>query len=160
MAVVDYFLKVDGIVGESQDAKHKGEIQLESFGWGETQQAAVGRAGGAAAGKVQMHDFHVAMRVSKASPQLMLACATGQHLKTAVVTARKAGKGQQEFLVYKLTDLLVTSFQTSATPEQLPLDQVSFAFGQISVDYRAQKPDGTLEAAVHAGWDVTANRKV
>ena len=31
---VDYFLKIDGIEGESQDAKHKGEIEVESFGWG------------------------------------------------------------------------------------------------------------------------------
>ena len=30
-AAVDYFLKIDGVDGESSDDKHKGEIQLESF---------------------------------------------------------------------------------------------------------------------------------
>ena len=37
MATVDYFLKIDGIEGESQDAKHKAEIEIDSFGWGQTQ---------------------------------------------------------------------------------------------------------------------------
>jgi type VI protein secretion system component Hcp len=29
-----YFLKIEGIAGESTDAKHKGEIEVESFSWG------------------------------------------------------------------------------------------------------------------------------
>ena len=37
MALVDYFLKIDGIEGESQDSKHSKEIELESWSWGETQ---------------------------------------------------------------------------------------------------------------------------
>lgn len=160
MAVADYFLKIDGIVGESQDSKHKGEIQLESFSWGETQQAAAARGAGAGAGKVAMHDFHFAMKVNKASPHLMLACASGQHFKSAVLTARKAGKEQQEFLVYKFTDLLISSYQTAATVDELPVDQIAFTFGQITVEYRSQTPTGALDTPVQAGWDVRANRKL
>ena len=160
MAAADYFLKLDGITGESQDAKHKGEIQLQSFSWGETQTAAPGAGGGAGAGKVQLRDLHVVMRVSRASPQLMLACASGQHLKSAVLSVRRAGKEQQEFLVYTLTDVLVTSYATGGTTDEVPVDQVSLAFGRIAVDYRPQKPNGTLDAAVHAAWDAKANRKV
>ena len=37
MAAVDYFLKIDGIDGESKDDKHKDEIDIESWSWGETQ---------------------------------------------------------------------------------------------------------------------------
>ena len=36
MAAVDYFIKFDGIKGESTDAKHKDEIDVESWSWGET----------------------------------------------------------------------------------------------------------------------------
>ena len=109
MAVVNYFLKLDGIQGESRDAKHKGEIELESFSWGET--SSVGRTGtGGGAGKTDFGDLHVAMKVSKASPLLLLSGASGQHLKQAVLTARKAGKAQLEFLVIKLTDVIVSSY--------------------------------------------------
>ena len=36
MAAVDYFIKFDGIKGESADVKHKDEIDVESWTWGET----------------------------------------------------------------------------------------------------------------------------
>jgi type VI secretion system secreted protein Hcp len=161
VAAVDYFLKIDGIAGESLDAKHKGEIQPQSFSWGEAQQQGPATASGAGAGKVQFHDLHFVMRTNKASPQLLLACASGQHLKSAVLTARKTGKAPQEFLVITLTNVLVSSYETGATPVQpYPVDQVSLSFGQIKVEYRAQKPDGSLEAPVQASWDVAANRKV
>ena len=113
MAAVAYFLKLDGIVGESTDARHPGEIELESFSWGETESvAAGGGGGGGGAGKVQIEDLHVVMRQSKASPPLFLACASGQHVKTAVLTGRKAGKAPMEFLSIKLTDVVVSSYRT------------------------------------------------
>ena len=108
MAAVDYFLKFDGIKGESTDAKHKDEIDIKSWSWGETQAGQ-----GAAAGKVAMQDFHFVMRVNTATPALMKACATGDHIKTATLTGRKAGKEQQEYLTVKLTDVLVTSYHTA-----------------------------------------------
>ena len=162
MAAVDYFLKIDGIPGESRDAKHKDEIELESFSWGETNLGgpAGAGAGGGGAGKVQVEDLHVVMKLNKASPLLLLACATGQHFKQAVLTARKAGKAQLEFLVFKFKDVLVSSYHTSGHTDAEPIDQVSFDFGQIQVEYRPQKPDGSLAAAVKAGWDAKANKSL
>jgi type VI secretion system secreted protein Hcp len=159
VAAVDYFLKLDGIQGESRDAKHKGEIELEAFGWGEAS-AGAPAAGGGAAGKVQVEDLHVVMKMSKASPLLFLACATGQHIKQAVLTARKAGKAQLEFLVFKFTDVLVSGYRTDGHAGAEPVDQVAFDFARIEVEYRPQKPDGSLDAPVKAGWDVKANKKI
>jgi type VI secretion system secreted protein Hcp len=48
LALVDYFLKLDGIPGESRDAQHKGEIDLESFSWGESHTTAAGGGDGGA----------------------------------------------------------------------------------------------------------------
>jgi type VI secretion system secreted protein Hcp len=159
-AGVDFFLKIDGIQGESRDAKHKGEIDLESFSWGETASTGVPAGGGGGAGKVHMEDLHVVMKLNKASPLLFLACATGQHLKQAILTARKAGKAQLEFLVFKFTDLLVSSYHTSGSNDVEPIDQVAFNFGRIEVEYRPQKADGSLDTPVKAGWDVKSNKKV
>src|SRR5215210_4691632 len=155
---VDYFLKIDGVAGESKDSKHKDEIELEAFSWGASQAVHAG-GGGGAAGKVSMQDFHFVMRTNKASPKLFLACASGQHVKSAVLTARKAGKEQQEYLVYKFTDLLVSSYQTGGSEGgDVPVDQVSFNFSKIEVQYKPQSPTGQLGAAVSAGWDVKANK--
>lgn len=161
MAKIDLFLKMDGILGESADLKHKGEIDLQSFSWGETNQAGPASGGGAASGKVTMQDFHFVTRVNKASPLLFLSCATGKHIKEAILTARKAGKDQQEFLVFKFSDVLISSYQIGgAEAADIPMDQVSFNFGRVDFEYRAQKPDGSLASPVKAGWDVKKSRQV
>jgi type VI secretion system secreted protein Hcp len=162
MAAVDYFLKIEGIAGESQDHKHKDEIQIESWSWGENNSGSHASGAGGGAGKVQMQDFHFTMSENKASPLLMLACAGGDHIKKAQLTCRKAGKDQQEFLVIKFTDLLVSSFQTggSAHGDIIPLNQISLNFSKIEYEYKPQKADGTLDSPAKAGWDVKANKKV
>jgi type VI secretion system secreted protein Hcp len=162
MAAVDYFLKIDGIAGESTDSKHKGEIDIESWSWGASNTGSMAQGGGGGAGKVAMQDFHFVMRENKSSPLLMLACATGQHIKTAQLTCRKAGTEQQEFLTIKFSDLLVSSYQTggSAHGDIVPTDQIALNFAKIEYEYKPQKADGTLDSPAKAGWDLKLNKKV
>jgi type VI secretion system secreted protein Hcp len=159
---IDYFMKIDGIPGESQDTKHKGEIDVLAWSWGEVQPAAGGPGGpgsGGGAGKVQMQDFNFTAQTSKASPNLMLACASGKHLKSAVLTARKAGKGQAEFLTFSLSDVLVSAYQLGGSEgEVVPMDSVSLSFSKIQMEYKEQKADGSLGASIKAGWDVKKNK--
>jgi type VI secretion system secreted protein Hcp len=159
---VDYFLKIDGIDGESKDSKHSGEIDLESFSWGETQTGSHAFGGGGGAGKVQMQDFHFVMKANKASAKLFLACAEGEHIKKGVLVCRKAGKEQQEFLKVTMSDLLVSSFQTSGSShgDEVPTDQISLNFSKIEYEYKDQKADGTLGGTTKAGYDVKAMKKV
>jgi len=161
MAQVDYFLKFDGIKGESADAKHKDEIDIEAWSWGETNAAGPAGGGGGGAGKVAMQDFHFVMRMNSASVSLMKACATGQHLKEATLTARKAGKDQHEYLVVKMNDVLISSYQTGGSEggDAVPTDQVSFNFAKIDVDYKRQKPDGSLDAGIHFKYDLKAQKE-
>jgi type VI secretion system secreted protein Hcp len=160
MAAVDYFIKFDGIKGESADAKHKDEIDIESWSWGETQTGSSGTGGGGGAGKVQMQDFHFVMKLNRASISLMKACATGQHIKMATLTARKAGKDQQEYLTIKFTDILVSSFQTGGSEQgqAVPTDQVSFNFAKIEVEYKPQKPDGAAAPPEQFKFDLKSNK--
>lgn len=162
MAAVDYFLKIDGIDGESADAKHKGEIDVDSWSWGESQSGTMSYGGGGGAGKVQMQDFHFTMKVNKATPKLVLACASGEHIKQAVLTCRKAGKEQQEFLKYTFTDVLISSYQTGGASNGgvIPNDQISFNYGKMEVEYKEQKADGSLGGPIKTGWDLKANKKV
>jgi type VI secretion system secreted protein Hcp len=161
MAAVDYFLKIDGIDGESSDDKHKGEIDVLSFSWGSTNSGVSATGGGGGAGKVDMGDFHFTMAVNKATPKLMLACASGQHFKTAVLVCRKAGGEQQEYHKVTMSDVLVSSYQTGGSAgEIVPTEQFALNFAKIEYEYKPQKADGSLDAAVKAGWDLKANKKV
>jgi type VI secretion system secreted protein Hcp len=153
----DYFLKIDGIPGESTDAKHADEIDVEAWSWGESNAPP---AGGGAAGRVQVQDFAFTARLSKASPSLLLACASGKHLKSAVLSARREGKGQGDFLTFSLSDVLVSSYQAGGSEAELgSLDSVSLNFSKIEVEYKQLKADGTLAGSIKAGWDVKQNKQ-
>ena len=159
---VDYFLKLDGIPGESTDHKHKDEIDVLSWSWGASQAGTMHTGGGGGAGKVNMQDFHFVMKVNKATPKLILSCASGEHIKKAVLTCRKAGKEQQEFLKYTFSDVLVSSYQTggSSSGDELPMEQVSLNYAKMELEYKAQKLDGTLDGGIKSGWDLKANKLV
>jgi type VI secretion system secreted protein Hcp len=154
MATVDYFLKIDGIEGESRDDKHKDEIEIESFSWGETQTGSFAVGGGAGAGKVSMQDFYFTMLVNKASPALFLACAQGDHIKNAILTCRKAGKKPVEFLKFTLSNVLISSFQIGGTGGVVPSDQISLNFAKIEVEYKEQDATGKLTGSITKWFDL------
>jgi len=162
MAHVDYFLAVDGIEGESTDEKHKNQIELESFSFSEAQSGTFASGGGGGAGKVSMQDFHFTMKVSKASAKLALACASGQHIKKAVLFARKAGGTQQDFYIVTMSDLLVSSYQISGTGrgDLVPVDQVALNFAKIEWKYQLQDEKGNVGNPVITGYDLKQNKKL
>jgi type VI secretion system secreted protein Hcp len=139
---VDYFMKVDGIDGESQDSKHRNEIDVLSFHWGVTQTGAHGAGGGAGAGKAAFNDFSIVKLVDTATAKLMLACCAGRQISEATFTARKAGDVPLEYLKIKLTDLLISGVVPAGTQGNLPMEQVSFAFGSSSITTTEQDPKG------------------
>lgn len=160
MAAADFFLKLDGVPGESEDSKHKGEIEIDSFSFGANNAGSFAAGGGGGAGKVHMNDFHFTMTCGKASPKLMLMCATGEHIKKALLTVRKAGKEQQEYYKISFEDLLVSSYQAGASGHgnPVPTDQVSLNFSQIEFSMANQKKDGTLDAPVIAKYNLKQNK--
>jgi type VI secretion system secreted protein Hcp len=72
MADLDLFLKLDGIEGEVQDVKHKGELRIEGFS-GAVNHAIIGAAG-QDAGLSTWHDANFTMQMDKAYPKLFQAC--------------------------------------------------------------------------------------
>lgn len=156
---VDYFLKIKDIEGESEDSKHKGEIELESWSWSESNAGSHAGGSGGGAGKVHMQDFNFSMSVNKASPKLLLACAQGTHIPEALLTCRKAGKDQQEYLKIKFTDLLVSSYQTGGSSGAVvPIESISFNFTKIEYEYYPQKKDGTLGPKVPVFYNLKENK--
>jgi type VI secretion system secreted protein Hcp len=154
---VDYFLKIDNIPGESQDKTHKAEIEIESWHWGATQTGTASRGGGLGAGKVEMSDFSLVKSIDKSSPLLMLACASGEHIKSSVLVCRKAGKDQQEYLKITFSDMIVSSYQTSGSPgNPLPVETVSLNFSKVEISYKEQKADGNLGGAIVKFYDLKA----
>lgn len=158
---IELFLKLEGIDGESTDDRHRNEIELLSYNWGESQQL-IQSGGGSGAGKVQMQDLHCSLRSCVASPRLLLAVATGKRIKRAILSVRRGGKAPLDFMQWTLGDVAVSAYHTAAEQGSglPPTDQVSLHFNTITLEYHPQQADGSLGAVIRAGWDVAKNKAI
>lgn len=151
----EYFLKIDGINGDSRDNKHQDEIDVLSWSWGEAQTGTRAFGGGGGAGKVAVQDFQFTAGVGRQSPLLLRACARGDAIKQAVLTAWQSAGKQQEanYLTFTFSDVLISSYQTGASGDATPVDAVSLNFGRIDMEI---KP--TSGGSIKAGWDLKQNK--
>lgn len=156
----DMFLKVEGADGESEDSKQKGWIDILSWSWGEVQTGSAGKGGGSGVGKVDMQDFSFSKYLDKSSPKLMLFCANGKHIPTVEFLARKAGGEQEKYMTVKMSDVIVSSFQTSNSSGSgsLPVESISINFSKIEMEYFQQDSKGKTASAGKVNWDVKTNK--
>jgi type VI secretion system secreted protein Hcp len=163
-AQADYFLKIEGIDGESKDPAHAGQIDILSWSWGVSQTSASGMgSAGAGTGKVSFSDFHITKTIDKSSPKLADALASGQHIPTVELTVRKAGDKPLEYIKITMTDCIISSYSAvggGSGAGDLPMESISFNFGKIEFNYVPQNTDGTAGDTIHMGWDLASNKKV
>ena len=156
----DIFAKIGDIKGESLDSKHKDEIEVLSWSWGVQQSGTMAHGGGGGEGKASFNDFNFTHHIDKSSPVLLKACATGEHIKEATITVRKAGKGQQEFLILKMTDVLITSVNPSGSGDSAATaEHVAMQSSKVDLEYKPQKADGSLDAGLHFKYDIKGNKE-
>jgi type VI secretion system secreted protein Hcp len=154
---VDYFLKLDGIQGESVDANHKNEIQILSWSWGGSQTSSVSGTGGSGAGKVDLADFSIMTNFDKATQKLFKSLCEGTHVKTGTMTAVKSGANGKPYLTVDFTELFVSSLQISASSE-IPTISVSFTYNTIKIDYSVQDEKGNLTSTGPVSYDLKQNK--
>jgi type VI secretion system secreted protein Hcp len=154
---VDVFLKIKGIEGESSDSKHKNEIDVLSYSFGITQTGTMSYGGGGGAGKANFGDFSFMMRMNKATPKLMNHVACGTHISDATLVCRKAGGKQEEYMQYKFYDLLISSYQTSASSEE-PVESCSFNYSKLEMEYKIQDATGKVTPAGDFKYNVKENK--
>ncbi len=155
----DTFLKITGIEGESTAKGAEKQIEIFSFSWGASNPSTVGPgSGGISAGRVTLSSFRISKKTDKASALLFKACCTNEHKKEAVVSIRKAtGGGQEPYLTYKFSDVMVESIDWAGTSggDDTPIEAVSLAFGKVEIEYKQQDASGKLNTAGQVSWDVT-----
>jgi type VI secretion system secreted protein Hcp len=157
---VDMFLKIDGIEGDSTSDKYKGWIDVLSFGWGATNATTFSTSGGFGSGKVNIQDFSFVKQPDMATAKLFRGVATGQHFTSATLSLVKAGGSQVEFMKLKMSDVLVTGYQTGGSAGMLPAEQVSFSFSKVELSTAEQKADGTIGAWDTISFDIAASKSV
>jgi len=152
-AASDYFLKLDGIEGESTSKGHAKEIDIQSWSWGMSNSGSSGTGGGGGAGKVSFSDISFMKSVDKSSPALFKACATGKHIDKATLTVRNSDG--QDYLHYQLENVLCTSLQQSGGGDA-PTESLSLNYEKFKIEYQQPTRKG-LGEMLSAGWDIVRN---
>jgi type VI secretion system secreted protein Hcp len=152
----NFHLKIEGIDGESVDADHKGEIDVQSFSWGLSQSVNISGTG-MGVGKPNFQDLHFTHLYDKASPNLAKACAGGKHFATVKFTARKQGDGAKDFFTITLKEAYITSVQPGGSSGGDLTESFSIAYKDIEMEYKTQDSKGALGGGTKFGYDVAAN---
>lgn len=178
----DFFLKLDGIQGESSDSDHPAEIEILGWSFGvndedvDEQRAKrssggrdnlpVFRQGGdaaafgqALAGSVRVGDLRMSKRIDAASAPLMKAATTRQKIAKAILTCRKAsGAEGLEYLQIQLQDVMVMRWRALADDAGgVPGEQFVLSYTRIEFTYQPQGRKGMSEGRKLAGWDRKLN---
>jgi type VI secretion system secreted protein Hcp len=147
----DAFIKIDGIPGESREPGHVNEIEILSFHWGVTQTGGSVTGGG---GKADKKDLVIVKRMDVATPDIFLYCCTVKPIKEVVLTCRKAGKPETEYLQIVLTNAMISSVNYAGNQggDEVPLEEVSFNFVEMRVTFTSQET-GTQKSRVY-NWKI------
>jgi type VI secretion system secreted protein Hcp len=160
---VDYFLKIDGIDGESQQSGHTKELEMDGWSFGETQSGVSSTATGSASGKVTLNEFRFAKRLDSASPKLQQANLNGKHIKWARFTARRAGSEggvPVDYLFVDFGDLVISSYDVTGTgADGWPQETIAFSYGAIVMTYK-QIVNGVAQGPIQGGYDAESNKKI
>jgi type VI secretion system secreted protein Hcp len=175
MATFDILAKLDGIDGESNIKGHEKETRVLSYEQGIDLASSGPGGGGGQAGKAKFSGVRFRKPVDVGSVPLLLACASGLHIKNAVFTFRKAGVGA-DFYKVTLDDVTVAHIvQPAGTGVQYPLsfgalnagadtdgflDEVTLDYAKIQWEYRPIGPDGAPGPPIKGGWDLKQNKKI
>jgi len=158
MASADYYLKIDTIEGESIAVGFEKQMQIQSWSFGASNSGSAVQGMGLGVGKVSLQDFHFVVQNGKASPQLFLACAKGNHIPQAILSCRKTGGDGSPYTYTKITfgDLVISSFNTGGSEgaATLPMEQIAFNFTNITFEYFEQKQDGSVSLTNTTSYDI------
>ncbi|MGE0406982.1 MAG: type VI secretion system tube protein Hcp [Candidatus Korobacteraceae bacterium] len=123
-ASADYYLKLDGVPGESSDKDHKGWIEISSYSWGMSNHGSSGLATGKRSASAQTPSspgtLTIVKRIDKASPLLMKRCSekqTGQDMVVHLPASSGAGKSE-----YVLHGAVVANCGRTAAGESISLN--------------------------------------
>lgn len=144
----DHFLKIDGIEGESVHAGYRGAIELESFTWGEQQ----------GPGKVELRDVEFTAQVSRASPRLLRACASGEHFDKAEIQCAPQTSGSPTVFRLIFTGVLVAAYEVNGQQSGPPVERVRLLYGKVECEYRMRRADGSLGEPIRGGFDAVGNQ--
>lgn len=166
-SALEIFVKLDGIDGDSTVRGHEKETVVLAFEQDIANLVSVG-GGGGGSGKAVFSPVRFRKAVDIGSVPLLMACASGAHIREARFVFRRAGAGIDYYKIV-LEDVVVAHIaQRAGTGAQYPLsfgqmatgadtagglDEIALEYARVRWEYRPIGADGMPTGAITGGWD-------
>ena len=153
------FLDLEGIEGEAQDSKYEKKIELNSFGWGASNNSSFQSGTGPSVSKGQIHDISFSKFTCQASLRLLERAVSGKPVPKGKLTLCKlVGDTKIPYFEIDMDHVCVTSYQLSAGSDgQLPHESGTIHFVKVKTKYKPQGKEGDASGHVDFGWDLQKN---
>jgi type VI secretion system secreted protein Hcp len=160
--MIDAYLQIGDIKGESQDDKHKQWIEVRNVHWGVTQPraTAVSTAGGHTSGKADVHEVIFDKLADIASPILFQTCAAGKTIPKAKFEFYRAdGDGSRvKYFEIELENVMISNVTPTSGNGGIITESVHLASSRFKCTYTQQKISGGAGGSATGGWDSAANK--
>lgn len=160
--MLDAYLQIGEIKGESMDDKHKNWVEVHNVSWGVTQPraTAVSTAGGHTSGKAEVHEVVFDKLADIASPVLFQTCAAGKTLPKAKFEFFRAdGDGSRvKYFEIELENVMLSSVVPTSGNGGIITEKVHLASSKLKCTYTQQKIGGGAGGSTAGGWDSAANK--
>ena len=157
----NFFLKLDGITGESTDSAHTGQIQVLSWSHSFNQPTSPTRssAGSGTVEQANHADFSITKYIDSSTDDILKACWTGKQIATGVFTGYRAdGSGNGvNYLQIDFANVVISNYSISGGTGDVPVETVTLSYSKVTYTYIPQKQaDGTGGAAQPVTHDLAA----
>jgi type VI secretion system secreted protein Hcp len=158
----NFYLQLDGIKGESSDAKHAGWIECATVSWSITQpkSATASTGGGHTAERAELSEITFSKLVDLASPILAQTCACGKTIPKAKLEMLRAD-GENDPVKYfevELENVLIAHVSPDFIGGEFPTENIGLKFSRVKWRYTKQKIGGGGSGNTAGGWDMATNR--
>lgn len=156
------FLKLEGINGGVADGDYKGQIRLESWGWGMSNHGSdlhsTDGSGSNTGSKAQIHDIEVTKNVDVASPNLVQAVCHHQSFDNATITM--ADQSGTPLCVIKMTKVRIRGLDMHNHSGMNMTETFVLHFKEFEFTYQPVDADGKKKGgAVSTKMDIAAGPK-
>jgi len=148
------YLKNDTIKGDCVATGFEDQIDCSSWSLGAFQSTNMHQSTGGAAGSSEIQDLQITKSMDKASSLIYASCAEGIHLGELTLTCTRSYEGSDiKWLEIILKDTIIASVSSSATPDDLGSEAVSFNFAEYMMKFYPQEDGGAEGSSIDHGYN-------
>jgi len=162
--MIDAYLQIEGVKGESTDERHKNWIEVSHVSWNVYQPRAetVSTAGGHTIGRAELSNLTFRKLADLSSPVLQQTCAMGKTIPRAKLEFMRADGDGKPICYYtvELENVMISCVSPNSGGGGIITEEVNLAYSKMKWKYTKQGIGGGSEGNTSGGWDCVGNKCV